>query len=1050
MAGAVSRNLLPWLFAWQHLIAAAAILLTAGVPAGAAVPPMVRFNREIRPIMSDTCFKCHGPGTQKAGLRLDLRTEALKQTESQVTPIVPGKPEQSEVVRRLFSTDPDELMPPPASHKTLTAEQKSLIRRWIAEGAAYEKHWSFEPPLKTEPPRSSDGAPAGNPIDAFISERLRRDGLKLSPEADRETLIRRVAFATTGLPPTPAEVDAFLADKAPGAYERMVDRFLSSDRFGEEMARHWLDVARYADTHGLHLDNERQMWAYRDWVIRAFNENKPFDQFTIEQLAADLLPKAAPEQLTATGFLRCNVTTGEGGSIDEEWVYRNALDRTTTTAEAWMGLTAGCCVCHDHKFDPLKCKEFYSMYAFFHSAADPPLDGNALLTAPVVKLVTTAHQHRLADFDGQIAAKQKLLDERAASLAYTDPATVKPPPPVKAFEDVWFDDEIPVGARLIASPGHPPTFVTADNGKVFSGKRALKRTDQGLAQDVFENVQPLTIPLSGRLFVYVWIEEKNPPKSLMFQFFKGGWLHRAVWGDYNSIDFGQRNTTERVLIGSLPEKSQWVRLEVEASRLGLNPGDQITGYAFTQFGGTVYWDRAGAAGCSNSAADPRRSLLAWWRQQAGKDTPGVAGDLQPALRAGPDKPPPPDVAKRLRAYYLQNICVDTKPQLEPLAREVATLAQQRQDYENSIPSTFIFRDMDRPRESFSMVRGQYNKPGEKVEPGVPAILPPLKKTNSGRRANRLDLAQWLVAPEHPLTARVTVNRFWQQIFGVGLVKTSYDFGSQGETPSHPELLDWLAVSFRDGGWKVKEHVRLMLTSATFRQSSKVTRELAGRDPENRLYARGPRIRLDAEQLRDNALFVSGLMNLTMGGRGSNPYQPPNIWEPVGFVGSNTANYTQDHGPALYRRSIYVFLKRTAPPPFMSTFDAPSREMFCTVRDRSNTPLQALQLMNDVQHFEAARVLAERLLTEGGPTPRDRIERGYRLVLARRAAPEEITIAEKMLEKLLARYRQHPEAARQVTHAGESPSKAGLPEADLAAYTLLANLLLNLDETIMRN
>lgn len=1039
----------------RRVIAIGAIAALAGLILARDLPAQgtteVRFNRDIRPIMSDTCFKCHGPGTHKAGLRLDLRDEAIKPADSGATPIVPGKPAESEIVRRVLSSDPDEVMPPPDANKTLAAEQKELIRRWVEQGAPYEKHWSFEPPKKAEPPKVEGAAfRVHNPIDAFIADRLRREGLTMSPEADRETLIRRAAFALTGLPPTLAEVDAFLGDTSADAYDKMVDRYLASERFGEEMARPWLDVARYADTHGLHLDNERQMWAYRDWVIRAFNENKPFDQFTIEQLAGDLLPDPTLDQLTATGFIRCNVTTGEGGSIDAEWVYRNAVDRATTAAEAWMGLTAGCCVCHDHKYDPLSAKDFYSLYAFFHSAADPPLDGNVLLTPPVLKLAKPEDQKKLAEFDAQIAAKQKQLDEQSAAITYTDPATVQPPPAAEVLEQVWFDDEFPSGARVSASPGHPTTCVTAENGQVLSGKKALKRTDKGLAQDVIEGTPPLEIPPDGRLFANVWIDAQDPPKALMLQYFKGGWLHRAVWGDYDAIDWGARNTTERVLIGPLPEAGKWARLEVDAARLGLKAGDQLTGFALTQFGGMVFWDKIGVAGRSDPAADPRRSLLAWWKQQTGKDTPGAPPELNQVLKAGPDKKPAPELEKKLRDYYLQNVCLDTQPQLESAVKELASLKQQREDFDKSIPSTFIFRDLGQPRESFVMLRGQYNKPGDKVEPDVPAVLPPLKKDDPKRRANRLDLARWLMSPEHPLTARVTVNRFWQQLFGTGLVKTSYDFGSQGELPSHPELLDWLAVSFREGGWNVKQLIKQMVTSATFRQSSRVTPELVQRDPQNRLYARGPRFRLDAEQLRDNGLFVSGLINLQMGGKGVNPYQPPNIWEPVGFVGSNTANYRQDSGLALYRRSIYVFFKRTAPPPFMANFDAPNREAFCTRRDRSNTPLQALQLMNDVQQFEAARALAERLLTEGGMAPADRIAYGYRLVLSRRPAPEEAAIVQTLLEKELARYQQNPEAARKVIRTGESLPKAGLAEPELAAYTLVANLLLNLDETVTRN
>jgi hypothetical protein len=1073
-----------------------ATLVLAPLSALAAEP--VRFNRDIQPIMADTCFKCHGPAKQEAGLRFDDRDQATKAAESGETPIVPGNPDKSELVRRIFAADESERMPPPETNKVLSAEQKELLKRWIAEGAPYEKHWSFEAVRRPALPAALDhGPPPNNSVDLFIADRLRRTGFQpVQQQADPSTLIRRVAFATTGLPPTIGEIDAFLADTSPDAYERLLDRYLGSPRHGEEMARHWLDVARYGDTHGLHLDNERQMWAYRDWVVRSFNQNKPFDQFTIEQVAGDLVPNATQEQIVGTGFLRCNVTTGEGGSIEQEWVFRNAVDRASTVAEAWLGLTAGCAVCHDHKFDPLTQKDFYSLYAFFHSAADPALDGNALLTAPTLKLGTPEQQQKLADFDTRIASKQREIDELAAKVAYTDPANAQPPPPATQTEDVWLDDEIPQGAKITASPGHPTTFVSAAAGQVHSKEKSLKRTDKGLAQDVIENTPPLAIPAEGTLFAHVWIDPQDPPRTLMLQYFKGGWLHRAVWGDYDAIDWGAKGTTQRVLIGPLPEAGKWVRLEAAAAMLGLNAGDAVTGFALTQFGGTVYWDKVGVAGRSDPAADPRYSLLAWWKQAKGKDTPNVPGDVNAILKAGPPERAVPEQEARLRTYYVQNVCLDTKPHFEQPLAELATLQKERDALDQAIPSTFIFKDLDTPRESFVMLRGQYDKPGEKVEPNVPAVLPPLARDEAARRANRLDLARWLVAPENPLTARVTVNRFWQQFFGSGLVKTSFDFGAQGEPPSHPELLDWLAAEFATGsqappgnpltpgsassgasetkvtsgaqprqsfglvssqaepgtelGWDVKRLTRLLLSSATFRQSSRVTPELLKADPENRFYARGPRIRLDAEQVRDNALFVSGLMVGEIGGKGVKPYQPPNIWEPVGFVGSNTRNYVQDHGAPLYRRSLYVFFKRTAPPPFMANFDAPSRESFCTRRERSNTPLQALQTLNDVQHFEAARALAERLMLEGGSSPAERITFAYRAVLSRPPDADELAVVQETLDKHLTKYRANPEAAKQAIRAGESPPNATLAEPELAAYTLVANLILNLDETLTRN
>ena len=1029
----------------------AGVLAPASLRAQTAHSPgPVEFNRDVRPILSDKCFACHGfdPKTRKGNLRLDTLEGATAEHEG-ARAVVPGDVSKSSLWARVNHADKDEVMPPPETNKSLTAAEKETLRRWIEQGAKYQQHWSFEPVRKVEPPKTA--APARNPVDAFLLARLERDGLKPAPEADRPTLIRRVAFALTGLPPTPAEVDRFLNDPSPDAYEWMVDQYLASPRYGEEMARHWLDVARYADTHGLHLDNERQTWAYRDYVIKSFNENKPFHRFTVEQLAGDLLPNPTKEQLTATGFNRNNVTTSEGGSIDAEFTFRYAVDRSATTMTTWMGLTGGCAVCHDHKFDPISAKEFYSIYAFFHSAADPAMDGNALLTMPVAKLPDAEQEKKLAEFEKQAAAKQAALDAKAAAIAYVDPATLEPRPAPRDYETVWVDDEFPAGAKPAGSPGHPLKWVTAkDKAPVFSGSRSIKRTDRGLAQDFYEGGVTLDVPPEARLFAYVYLDPKDPPKSVMLQFHKGGWNHRAVWGDYDAIEWGTKNGYEKVYMGPLPEAERWVRLEFPASRVGLNVGDQITGLALTQFGGTVYWDNVGVAGRVDPAADPTRSLLAWRKSRAGKDTAGVPREVNALLKEPADKELKPEQLQKLRAYYLQNVCAETKPQLASVAGEIDAVRKQREEFEKAIPATFIFTDLPKPRESFVMMRGAYDKPGEKVEPGTPAFLPPLKKAKPDGRATRLDLARWLVSTEHPLTARVAVNRFWQQFFGVGLVKTSEDFGSQGEVPSHPELLDWMAAEFRDDGWDVKSLVRLMVTSAAFKQDARVTPELFSRDPENRLLARGPRFRLDAEQIRDNALFVSGLVKLEMGGKGVKPYQPPNIWEPVGFVGSNTRFYKQDSGDALYRRSIYTFFKRTAPPPFMANFDAPNREQSCTYRERSNTPLQALQLMNDVQHFEAARALAERMMAEGGATPAERIAYAYRTVLARPPESVEMEIVSAQLAAHLARYQADEAAAKKAIAHGESKPRADLPPAELAAYTLVANMILNLDETLTRN
>ncbi len=1022
------------------------------LPAAAATK--LDFNRDIRPILSDNCFACHGIDAKKrkADLRLDT-AEGAKALIDGVPVIKPGDPSASSLIARIVSTDEDEVMPPPESHKKITAKQLETLRLWITQGAEYQKHWAFEAPVKSAIPDlnklgrevKKSASQVQNPIDAFIQARLAEEGLEPAPEATKETLIRRVTLDLTGLPPTLAEVDSFLADTSPDAYEKLVSRLLKSERYGEQMGRHWLDVARYADTHGLHLDNERSMWPYRDWVVRAFNENLRFDDFTRWQLAGDLLPEATLDQKIASGFNRCNVTTSEGGSINEEFIFRYAVDRTDTTVAVWMGLTAGCAVCHDHKYDPISQKEFYSLYSFFNSAADPAMDGNILLTPPILRLSTPEQSRQLADLEQKIAAKQKDMREALAKIDYIDPATLTPPPPVQTSEVVWFEDDFPAGVKAEFS-GAPTTWVTQAQGPVKSGQRALRRTATGVAQDFFAKGASLEIPANGRLSVQCFIDPASPPLSIMLQFHVGGWNHRAFWGEEGAIPFGQVRTPERVKMGALPKTGEWVKLEIPIEKVGLKPGMKVTGYAFTQFGGTVTWDRLVMNSRVDPAKDPQWSWQQWITKNQGRRVEGLPNDLQTLVRGKKPADWTEVESKRVKDWWFENEYQGARQIVEGVRAEKLALEAQKKTLEDVIPATFIMADLPEPRPSFVMNRGQYDQPGEKVKRATPAVFPALKQKGE---ATRLDLANWLVSADHPLTARVTVNRFWQQFFGTGLVKTSNDFGSQGEPPSHPELLDWMAVSFRENGWDVKALIRLIVTSHSYRQSAAFTEASFQRDPENRLLARGPRFRADAEVVRDAALFVSGLLSPKIGGKGVRPYQPENIWEPVGFGGSNTRNYIQDHGESLYRRSLYTFWKRTAPPPAMTNFDAPNRESYCLRRERSNTPLQALNLMNDVQYFEAARNFAQRLLTGPDRTTDGRLTTAFRQVTSRYPSAQEAEILRRALDQHLADYQARPEEAKQAITFGESKPDEKIPPVELAAWTLLANLLLNLDEMVTK-
>lgn len=1032
---------------WPQLLPSllAAVALHAHTATANPAPQQkIDFARDIRPILSDNCFTCHGPDaeTRKARLRLDLREGALAEARSGERAIVPGDPAKSELITRITTNDEDDLMPPPKSGKHLTAEQIDLLRRWIEQGAEWKHHWSFIPPERPPLPQIDNKRWPRNPVDHFILAQLKQANLAPEPEADKATLIRRVTFDLTGLPPTPAEVDEFLADRRPDAYERLVERLLASPRYGEHQARYWLDAARYGDTHGLHLDNERSMWPYRDWVVAAFNRNQPFDEFTIEQLAGDLLPNPTQDQKVATGFNRCNVSTSEGGAIDDEFYVRYAVDRTETTASVWMGLTVGCASCHDHKYDPISQKEFYELYAFFNNINEKAMDGNALLPPPTIKLPTPEQKARLAELDARLAPGQARIREEIAKVKYTEPK--RPAVSREPSEIVWVDDDYPEGANGKINGGTAERQWTEE--RVFSGKRALVRTDKGLAQDFFTHApKPLIVGKGDVLFAYVYLDPENPPKAVMLQFHTTDWLHRANWGNEDAISYGYKGSSQKLLMGELPPAGEWVRLEVDAEKLDLKPGAKINGLAFTQFGGTVYWDKAGIVTGTAQEDLSGVSQVAWEQQEAAKEKSELPRDVLDAIKLKASRRTP-EQKKLIHEHYIANVYEPAREIFKPLLKEIAEIKKERDDLDRSLPATMIMQELEKPRGTFVLKRGEYDQRGEEVQPGVPAILPPLPPSGT---TNRLDFARWLVSPDHPLTARVTVNRFWQQFFGTGIVKTSADFGAQGEWPSHPELLDWLALEFIDSGWDMKAFQRMLVTSATYRQSSRVTPAKLEADPENRLLARGPRFRLDGEVIRDNALFVSGLLVEKMGGRGVRPYQPEGIWEAVGYTTSNTAKFTQDRGEALYRRSLYIFWKRTAPPPYLVTFDAPSREKFCVRRERTDTPLQALVTMNDIAFVEAARHFGERMI-ERGQDADCRLEFGFRAVTARTPTRAEHAILKDVLNKHLAKYKDDVEAAEKLIAVGDSPVNKELNPSELAAYTMLANLLLNLDETINKN
>lgn len=1081
--------------------------------ARAAEPPPVEFNRDVRPILSDRCFQCHGPDEKQRKTELRLDTEAGAFADHDGTrAIVPRDLSQSELFQRITSTDDNERMPPPKFARQLSPAEIDILKRWIEQGATWQKHWSLIPPQRPELPAVKTPAWCQTPLDHFVLARLEQLGLQPSPAADKATLIRRITLDLTGLPPSVAEVDAFLADTSDGAYEKVVDRLLESPRYGERMATRWLDGARYADTSGYQSDGERYMWRWRDWVIEAYNRNQPFDQFTVDQLAGDLLPNPTLNQRIATGFNRNHRGNAEGGIVPAEYAVEYVVDRVDTTFTVWMGLTMGCARCHDHKFDPLTQREYYEVFSLFNNV---PEKGRALKygnSPPYIAAPLPHHERALAQLD----AVAKLLPESAMIQAEIDAAQAAWEPTVKIDELVdrlgdramrrkWVAEDRS-GVRL--SEDEVVVDLSFDLPVPRTPNKAISR--DGLVMDVVEDPKPIQPPRKLRPGeTDLPVVKPIPPKIIGgaadpvagpvgqaflcdgTRFYQAGSI--ATFGFYDSFTgscwiqpAGLHDGTILSKMTDVADGDGWYlrltngRLQVHLVKRYLDDAlrvetvdpllpDKWQHVAFSYSGSRT---ADGVTIFVDGRPVPVRVLLDELNQDFASNEPLRVGggggpdgrfhglidevrifstvlDAEAMLSlvatrslkeilAQPVKDRSPAEALKLHRYFIGN---HLPLHLARTLDKQQQLRDQRAKILTEIPTVMVMEELPTPRPTHILLRGEYDKPGELVTPAVPANLavgerPPVK--------NRLDFARWLVSPQHPLTARVAVNRAWQMYFGTGLVRTVDDLGAQGEWPSHPELLDWLATEFIRSGWNVKQLQKLIVMSATYRQSSKVTPELWQRDPENRLLARGPRVRLSAEMIRDQALFASGLMIEQQGGPSVLPYQPEGLWKDL-----TGTDFTPEHGASLYRRSLYTFWKRTVAPPGMVMFDASTREA-CTVREtRTNTPLQALNLMNDVTYVEAARVLAQRAWREGGSAPAERLAQAFQLVLARQPKPVERDVIMRAWDYHRNRFENDPTAAQAFVKQGESEPESTIPPVELAAYTAVTQMLLNLDEAVTK-
>jgi hypothetical protein len=1022
------------------------------LPSAFCADRAIRFNRDVRPILSDKCYGCHGPDAvaKKIPLRLDSEGAAKADLGGGRRAVVEGDTASSQLVRRITAENKGMRMPPVYSGITLSPPEIETLRLWIAQGAKWERHWSLMRLGRPAAPPVKNTAWPRNAIDSFVLTRLEQEGLAPSPEALPETLLRRVSLDLTGLPPTPAELDAFLSDKSARAYEKAVDRLLTSQRYGERMAARWLDAARYADSNGYQYDGERIMWRWRDWVIEAFNRNQPFDQFTLEQLAGDMLPNASVAQKIATGFNRNHRANTEDGIVPEEYAVEYVVDRVETTSTVFLGLTLGCARCHDHKYDPFTQKEFYQVFAFFNNV---PEVGRAMKygnSPPVVAAPTSEQQRDLELLEGQIRVLDGSLRQHARAIEKAqrnwEAKLVKAPP------EYWFpSDELPLRTKAVDGSVQMASSQLGE-APVFDGKAYLDGGDVG------------GFDIRDRFTLSAWVRSDSTPNgsilTRMADSPRGrgyglrldqGKVHVHLTSSY--ADDAIRVETEETLA-----PGRWYQLTVTYDGTVMAEGVHVfvdgkpahakvlqnNLYRPFRNAGNAFREpfRIGAGGGREQRFRGMIEGVHIYGRTLNEAEIGALA-LPESLSAIAQKPRPErSVTEQdaLRWYFLENAA---DAEFRDLWKRLSRLHQDKENLERTFPTVMVMAERATPRETHLLIRGAYDKPGEKVDPGVPAVFPPLPAEVP---TNRLGFARWVISPQNPLLARVTVNRFWQMYFGTGIVKTVEDLGSQGEWPSHPELLEWLASEFVRSGWDTKLLQKLIVTSATYRQTSRVTLELQQRDPENRLLARGPRFRLPAEMIRDQALYVAGVLTEKIGGPSVKPYQPPDLWNDLSM---QDTHYVQSKGSDLHRRSLYTFWKRTIAPPTMVAFDSAQRES-CVVREtRTNTPMQALDLMNDVTFVEAARFLGQRMMKEGGINADTRLRFGFRAVLGRWPSTDEARILRDNLNYHLDYFSGRQNEVEAYLNQGEARADAALDRRELAAYTSVASLILNLDETVTK-